>query len=141
METFSITTTDNDMNIDIDGDPIRLIPQVIVYVVNFLGVETLGEAREFIIENKDYTIDIFLQKYPLSKNLSLKVTAINEESRIITKNVKDEKTLKNILIVALLTMDYEQRFFIIETIELFFEDTEDISNEERIKEIIKIFHL
>ena len=141
METFSITTTDNDMNIDIDGDPIRLIPQVIVYVVNFLGVETLGEAREFIIENKDYTIDIFLQKYPLSKNLSLKVTAINEESRIITKNVKDEKTLKNILIVALLTMDYEQRFFIIETIELFFEDTEDISNDARIKEIIKIFHL
>ena len=92
----------NQIHIDIttEGDMMKVIPQVIVYTLNYISVDELDRLLKTLNNSEEFSVKEICEEFPFTKWIQFEATQNNDKFKIYSKNFRD----KDIRLLAMLSL-------------------------------------
>ena len=110
-----IETGDKGIEIRTNGDMMKVVPQIVVYALNYIEMDDLAELIN-ILKVDEFTAEEIIRRYPFRKGVDFMVMQNNTTKfRIYSKNL-NKKDLITLVLMSLVLLSKENRMFLYETV-------------------------
>ena len=111
---LKIKTTTEQIEILTNGDMMKIVPPIMVYVLNYIKIDDLTELIG-MLEVEEFTVEEIVKRYPLTKNVNFKIIQDSSKFRIYSEGFK-RKDLLVLTLISLLLLSKENRIFLHESV-------------------------
>jgi len=137
---LKIKTTTEQIEILTNGDMMKIVPPIMVYVLNYIDIAHLTKLIE-MLEVEEFTVEEIVKRYPLTKGIDFEVIH-DSKFKIYSEKFK-RKDLLVLTLISLLLISKENRIFLNDTI-LFplYQDKDFIAldSKAKVKWIVDVIH-
>ena len=110
-----IETDDNGIEIQTNGDMMKVVPQIVVYALNYIEMNDLAELIN-ILKTEEFTAEEIVRRYPFRKGVDFMVMQNNTTKfRIYSKNL-NKKDLLTLVLMSLVLLSKDNRIFLYESV-------------------------